>query len=283
MRRSLISAGALVAAMAGSLVLAPAASASDSTTHPTLRQKLPRTATTNDGGAPQKAFGQCEDIPADQDGWHFVLPGNKGQFVELKVTFVPGGTKTITDFTYSSNAEGKHAFVGSEAGATLEKVEATITGSVPHNKFNLSHTCPASAKPTPTGTPTTSAPTPTDTPTTGTPTGTPTTDAPTTGTPTTGTPSGTPSESTAPSGTPTTGGPTTGTPGESVSPTSTSSESAGQPVPSASGSSAPGGSAEGDLAETGSSAPVGVLAAVAVALAGAGAFLVSRRRKAQQH
>ncbi|MFV0135401.1 LPXTG cell wall anchor domain-containing protein [Streptomyces sp. HMX87] len=52
-----------------------------------------------------------------------------------------------------------------------------------------------------------------------------------------------------------------------------------------SGSAAPsaqGGSVEGDLAETGSSAPVGLLAGVAAALVAAGGWLLMRRRKAQQ-
>lgn len=49
-------------------------------------------------------------------------------------------------------------------------------------------------------------------------------------------------------------------------------------------SAAPGqGGASGDLAETGSGAPVGALAAAAAALLGAGGYLVMRRRKAQQH
>ncbi|MFC8908368.1 LPXTG cell wall anchor domain-containing protein, partial [Streptomyces cinereoruber] len=43
-----------------------------------------------------------------------------------------------------------------------------------------------------------------------------------------------------------------------------------------------GGTDEGNLAETGSGAPVGVIAATALALAAAGAVLVTRRRKAQQ-
>ncbi|MER7107880.1 hypothetical protein [Streptomyces sp. NPDC000229] len=42
------------------------------------------------------------------------------------------------------------------------------------------------------------------------------------------------------------------------------------------------GSAEGDLAETGSSAPVGILAAVAAALLAGGAFLVARLGKAKK-
>ncbi|MEU1225460.1 LPXTG cell wall anchor domain-containing protein [Streptomyces sp. NPDC005828] len=55
---------------------------------------------------------------------------------------------------------------------------------------------------------------------------------------------------------------------------------------SATGGSATGGEVKdenGNLAETGSSAPVGIIAAVALALAAAGAVLVTRRRKAQQN
>ena len=49
--------------------------------------------------------------------------------------------------------------------------------------------------------------------------------------------------------------------------------------PSASASPSEQGGA-GDLAETGSSAPAGLLSAAALALVGAGAYLVLRRRKA---
>ncbi|MFG3497870.1 PT domain-containing protein [Streptomyces sp. NPDC047928] len=60
-----------------------------------------------------------------------------------------------------------------------------------------------------------------------------------------------------------------------------------QPSSSAPGGAKPGASpsdsATGDLAETGSSAPVGALAGVAAALVAGGAFLVLRRRKAGQH
>ncbi|MEU9761182.1 LPXTG cell wall anchor domain-containing protein [Streptomyces sp. NPDC047985] len=48
-------------------------------------------------------------------------------------------------------------------------------------------------------------------------------------------------------------------------------------------SSSPSAGAEGDLAETGSGAPVGLLSAAAAVLVAAGGFLVIRRRKAQQH
>ncbi|MFV5991472.1 LPXTG cell wall anchor domain-containing protein [Streptomyces sp. NPDC056231] len=60
----------------------------------------------------------------------------------------------------------------------------------------------------------------------------------------------------------------------------------GTPSPSEStpaGAAASQGGDSGNLAETGSNAPVGTMAAVAAALAAAGGFLVMRRRKAQQH
>ncbi|MDX2563806.1 LPXTG cell wall anchor domain-containing protein [Streptomyces sp. TX20-6-3] len=248
MRRSLIPAAALVAAMAGSLVLAPVASASESPTLP-LHQKTPVTAA--EFGEP----GECKTIPADQDGWHFVIPGNGAVFTKLTVTFDNGDPIVITKF---GPPKDDHAYVASAPGAELTSAVAEVSGEVSQGFFNLSHTCPATVKPTPTGTPSTSAPTPTDTPTTE----TPGTETPGTETPGTETPA--PSE----------------TPGASETPGGTESPSASAPA----GETGTGGtdSKDGDLAETGSSAPVGVLAAVAVALAGAGAFLVTRRRKAGQ-
>jgi LPXTG-motif cell wall-anchored protein len=68
-----------------------------------------------------------------------------------------------------------------------------------------------------------------------------------------------------------------GEPGVSASP----SASAGGGVPaSPSPSSSPQGGGDGDLAETGNGAPVGVLSGVAAALVACGGFLVLRRRKA---
>ncbi|MER5829454.1 LPXTG cell wall anchor domain-containing protein [Streptomyces sp. NPDC002130] len=87
------------------------------------------------------------------------------------------------------------------------------------------------------------------------------------------TPSGSASASPSPgvSGTP------SGEPGASASP----SASAGGGVP-ASPSSSPSarGGGDGDLADTGNGAPVGVLSGVAAALVACGGFLVLRRRKA---
>ncbi|MFE6491967.1 LPXTG cell wall anchor domain-containing protein [Streptomyces sp. NPDC057748] len=67
----------------------------------------------------------------------------------------------------------------------------------------------------------------------------------------------------------------------------TSSAPAGTvPTPQAStsspASSSPSAHSEGDLAETGTGAPVGLLSAAAAALVAAGAYLALRRRKAQQ-
>ncbi|MFC9618547.1 LPXTG cell wall anchor domain-containing protein [Streptomyces sp. NPDC056930] len=52
---------------------------------------------------------------------------------------------------------------------------------------------------------------------------------------------------------------------------------------SAPSSSSPSAHSEGDLAETGSGAPVALMSAVAAALVAAGGLLVIRRRKARQH
>ncbi|MDT9685807.1 LPXTG cell wall anchor domain-containing protein [Streptomyces sp. TRM76323] len=125
------------------------------------------------------------------------------------------------------------------------------------------------------------APGPSDTPS-GNPSGTPSEN-----------PSGTPSQD--PSGTPSgnpSGGPSEnpGSPATSPSP----SVAPGAPAPSgtAPGGTAPTvapspspseGSSTGDLAETGSGAPVGVLAALAAVLVAGGALLVARRRRVRQH
>ncbi|WP_369247160.1 LPXTG cell wall anchor domain-containing protein [Streptomyces sp. R41] len=67
-----------------------------------------------------------------------------------------------------------------------------------------------------------------------------------------------------------------GTAEASASPTSTASSAEAAP----SASSSPSAQGGGDLAETGSSAPVGALSAAAAALVAAGGYLVFRRRKA---
>ncbi|WP_432195671.1 LPXTG cell wall anchor domain-containing protein [Streptomyces sp. bgisy027] len=79
--------------------------------------------------------------------------------------------------------------------------------------------------------------------------------------------------------TPSASEPGSGTPGEETTePAPSPSTSAGEAVPSSSPSAQ--GGAEGDLAETGNGAPVGLLSAAAAALLGAGGYLVFRRRRA---
>ncbi|AVH58243.1 MULTISPECIES: LPXTG cell wall anchor domain-containing protein [Streptomyces] len=82
-----------------------------------------------------------------------------------------------------------------------------------------------------------------------------------------------PSGSATPSATPSASA--TGAADASAAPTSSTSEAA-------SPSSAPSAQGGGDLAETGSGAPVGALSAAAAALVAAGGYLVFRRRKANQ-
>ncbi|KOV90929.1 LPXTG-domain-containing protein cell wall anchor domain protein [Streptomyces sp. NRRL B-1140] len=91
----------------------------------------------------------------------------------------------------------------------------------------------------------------------------------------------TPSGSASASASPSSGvsGSPSGGPGASASP----SASAGGGVPasaSPSSSPSPQGGGDGDLAETGNGAPVGVLSGVAAALVAGGGFLVLRRRRA---
>ncbi|MBN3929032.1 LPXTG cell wall anchor domain-containing protein [Streptomyces verrucosisporus] len=280
--RILTSTRAAAVVAASCMALAPAAPAfATGSSSPELRQPLPITAA-------EFERGECpESIPADKDGWHFVLPGggkDKPEFVKLTVTFEPGGTQTITEFGPPSD---KHAYVASEPGAKLVDIEAEIKGSVKDDKFNLSHTCPA-------------------TDTTGGSTGE------TTGETTAGTTTGSTGETTAGTttggGGETTGGSTEGTTegttGETTEGTtgettegaaggeettggtegSTAEGSTGETTEGVAGGEEPGASTGegGNLAETGSEAPVAALAAAAAALLGAGAYLVMRRRKATQ-
>lgn len=240
--RTLTRVGALSAVAAAAVFSAPAAAhatgSADDTYTVQLRQELPRTATTDDGGAPQQGRDQCPGIPEGQDGWHFVLPGNSTDFVKLTVTFEPGGQQVVTDFGPPSD---KHAYVASQPGAELTSAVAEVRGG-DLELFNLSHTCPATDDVTPSATPSV-------------PTGTPGTPDPTNG-----------GDETSPAEEPTQG---------------ESADASEEAAPAASSSpSAQGGDSEGDLAETGNGAPVGLLSAAAAVLLGAGGYLVFRRRKA---
>ncbi|GAA3626513.1 LPXTG cell wall anchor domain-containing protein [Streptomyces chitinivorans] len=273
--RILTSTRAAAVAAAACMALAPAAPAfATGSSSPELRQPLPITAA-------EFEKGECpESIPADKDGWHFVLPGggkDKPEFVKLTVTFEPGGTQTITEFGPPSD---KHAYVASEPGAKLVDIEAEIKGSVKGDKFNLSHTCPA--------TDTTGGSTGETTEgTTGETTeGTTGGDEETTGGSTEGTSEGTTGETTdgtTGGGEETTGG-TEGSTGEGSTGETTEGTTGDEATEGVAGGEEPGETTGegGNLAETGSEAPVAALAAAAAALLGAGSYLVMRRRKATQ-
>ncbi|GAA2797308.1 LPXTG cell wall anchor domain-containing protein [Streptomyces showdoensis] len=264
MRRSLIPAGALVAALAGSLVLAPGAFASgkphgdngtvkihDSKTDEELKQNEPKVCSFY-----LDAFG----FDAGQKvQWHIEAWANndqdKGTTVKDGTIVLDGdGHERTADMTLPNGQYKLFWNFEGENGRAKHKVFKTDCEPDEENP----------GEPTPSGTPSgTPSETPSETPS--------------------GTPSGTPSEtpSGTPSGTPGTG---TETPGTSESP-SASATTPGATASTGTDAGSTGGTngTEGDLAQTGSSAPIGVLAAVAAVLAGAGAFLVSRRRKAQQH
>ncbi len=105
-----------------------------------------------------------DDLAANQDGWHFVLPGNDGgSFETLTLTFndgtndveikVPDATDAYPDYLYSTGGKDPrtiHAYVFTPAGWTLVDGSATISGE--NEFFNLSHTCP--------GTPSNESPSP---------------------------------------------------------------------------------------------------------------------------
>ncbi|WP_433130969.1 LPXTG cell wall anchor domain-containing protein [Micromonospora sp. CA-240977] len=247
-----------VCTAAATAVLAIASPAWASSIVPLNRAHIGKTA-----GAFQQ---ECQDPkfgtrPADQDGWHFVLPTKQsGDFQTLSLTFkdtagvtvtvtVPNPADPYTDFL-SANGGGdkqvKHAYLFTPTGWTLTGGSALVSGE--GERFNLSHTCAgttATASPTPTPTPTT--------PTTESPTPTPTATTPATTTPTPTTPTSTPTGSVSPS--------------ESAAPGGSTSAAAG----------AGGGDNGGSLPLTG--VAVTTYALGGVALIGGGALLMMRRRR----
>ncbi|MEV0536133.1 hypothetical protein [Kitasatospora sp. NPDC050463] len=248
------------------LPAAPSAFATAGTYTVPVHQDLPLTAA---------GFGEheakCGSIGTDQDGWHFVLPGNSTDFVKLTVAFDNGAPQVVTVFGPPTT---KHAYVASAPGAKLTSASAEVTGGEV-KWFNLSHTCPAvSTSPRPT--PSTSAPS------------TPTTPSASVSPSASATPSASvsPSASTTPSVTATASISASVTAGASSSATATSTPSTGSAVDAAAGgspspSAAAVGSDSGSLASTG--ANVGMTLLAALGLVGAGTVLVMRRRKAGQH
>ncbi|SCG51478.1 LPXTG cell wall anchor domain-containing protein [Micromonospora halophytica] len=111
-----------------------------------------------------------EGRAANQDGWHFVLPGGKesGSFETLTLTYtdgiteveikVPDASDAYPDFLYSAGGQDSrviHAYVFTPAGWTLVDGSAMISGEA--EKFNLSHTCPGTPSQSPSPTPSTTA------------------------------------------------------------------------------------------------------------------------------
>ncbi|AJF65600.1 LPXTG cell wall anchor domain-containing protein [Streptomyces vietnamensis] len=285
MRRSLIPAAALVAAMAGSVILAPTAFASqgpknpngdngtvkihDAKTGEELMKNEPHVCTFYlDGfkfdGAQKVDWtitGQAPTKDLEGTSGSLTLDGT-GHERTADLSLPDGHYKLDWKFDNEKGNTGKHKvfWVDCEEESTGGTTgEQTTGGSTTGEQTTGGST---------TGEQTTGGSTTGETTSTG---GSTTGETTTGGTSTTG-------------GDTATGGSTTGeqTTGGSTAGGSTSGESAN-------GGSTAGGSAtgdtkgEGNLAETGSSAPVGILAAAALALAAAGAVLVTRRRKATQN
>jgi hypothetical protein len=155
---------AAAAVLMGGVVLAGAAPAWADTT-----------ISINPGNVPTTASGfethSCDQVPGGSspttDGWVFVLPGNKGTFTSLTLTFLntSGGTVVINvpaDSGTILNVNGtSKAVVTTPAGWTLIAATATISGSS-NGFFVLTHTCPAtgtSPPPPPSSPPPSSPPT----------------------------------------------------------------------------------------------------------------------------
>lgn len=111
-------------------------------------------------GSTAAGFGEqdCSDFdPApepDQDGWHFVLPGQNSAFTGLTLSFnLDGGGVLIVDVPGSNGhikeSNPQHAYVYTPVGATLTGGIATGTSDGSPNDFVLSHTCPGDDEPTP--------------------------------------------------------------------------------------------------------------------------------------
>ena len=100
-----------------------------------------------------KTTGSCDGlVPPNEDGWHFVAPGNATIIVSLQVEFnYQGPYPTV----YTMDRQG--AFVATAAGANLLAAAAlvvTVTGQPQVTALELANTCPAgTATPTPTDTP----------------------------------------------------------------------------------------------------------------------------------
>jgi hypothetical protein len=158
---------AAAALIAGGVVLLGAGPAAADTTIPINPGNLPATA----AGYPTQECGQT-GTSSTLDGWVFVLPGNKGKFTSLTLTFDTGSGTTVVSIPPSGgiSASGTKAWVQTPAGWTLVTAWATISGTS-NGFFVLTHTCPATGTPSPS--PSSSSPSDTPTPSDSSSTGTP--------------------------------------------------------------------------------------------------------------
>lgn len=140
---------AAAAAFAGGLLLLGATPAHAVSTIPINPGSVPATAA---------GFGSQEctqtGASATRDGWVFVLPGNKGTFVSLTLTFAtPGGPVVFTiptdGGTIATGGGTNKAWLTTPAGWTLVGGSAVINGQSSNGFFVLTHTCPATTTPSP--------------------------------------------------------------------------------------------------------------------------------------
>jgi hypothetical protein len=133
------------ALIAGGVVLLGAGPAAADTTIPINPGNLPATA----AGYPSQECSQTGPS-STQDGWVFVLPGNKGKFTSLTLTFNTGSGTVVVSIPPSGmiSASGTKAWLQTATGYTLVAASATISGSS-NGFFVLTHTCPTTGTPSP--------------------------------------------------------------------------------------------------------------------------------------
>jgi hypothetical protein len=144
----MVARSAAAAAFAGGLLLLGATPAHAVSTIPINPGSVPATA----AGFGSQECTQTGSSPG-LDGWVFVLPGNKGTFVSVTLTFAtPGGNVVLTiptDGGAIGTAGGANkAWITTPAGWTLIAASAEINGQS-NGFFVLTHTCPATGTPSP--------------------------------------------------------------------------------------------------------------------------------------
>ncbi|HEX2355320.1 MAG TPA: hypothetical protein VHI50_02510 [Micromonosporaceae bacterium] len=145
---TMVARSAAAAAFAGGLMLLGATPAHALSTIPINPGNVPTTAA---------GFGSQDCVQTGSsptlDGWVFVLPGNKGTFVSLTLTFATSGGPVQLVIPTDGGAIGtgggaNKAWISTPAGWTLIAASAVINGQS-NGFFVLTHTCPATSTPSP--------------------------------------------------------------------------------------------------------------------------------------